>query len=321
VALAAIGSAAARQRIVFWCQMNRLSNHISLFTSAAGESEFEQAYQAVLQKWPCPYSEVSIPTSYGDTYVIACGPESAKPIVLLHALFATATSWYGVAGRLSKQYRVYAIDVLGEANRSRPTRPFTSLDDFLQWFTEVIDGLELNELFLEGNSYGGFTAAYYAMHRSDRIRKLALIGPAATIHSMPSFYFNMFIPKMLSLAFPWLPGRDRVARHSMDWMRAGLPKDVEWERVFLTLLKHGKMISQVFPRKYSPIEFAKIAIPTLLILGDREMIYSVPRALESAKRLMPSIQTEVIPLTHHISAISQPELVASSLLRFFESTQ
>jgi pimeloyl-ACP methyl ester carboxylesterase len=209
-----------------------MTTYLPVFTSHQGETETLKAYQTVLKRWQAPFTEVDIQTSFGETHVIASGPESAPPVVLLHALFATATSWYCTLDALSQHYRTYAVDVLGEANKSRPTRPIPSLDDFLQWFTEVVDRLDISQLYLAGNSFGGFMAAYYAMHLPDPIRKMVLIGPAATFHSMRPFYVHMFIPKALYLAFPWLPPRQRAMRRSVEWMHAGLPSDGVWKDLF-----------------------------------------------------------------------------------------
>ena len=163
-----------------------MSAFIPMLTSPGGESEVMCAYQAIMDKWPVPYKELTISTSFGETWVIASGPENGPPVVLIHALLAASASWYRNVDALSQIYRVYAVDVVGEGNKSHPVKPITSLDDFLQWFTEVIDGLGIGTLYLVGNSYGGFTAAYYAMKLRDRIRKLVLIGPASTYFVSPS---------------------------------------------------------------------------------------------------------------------------------------
>ena len=200
-----------------------------MFTSPEGETEVMSTYEAIMKQWTVPYKELSISTSFGETHVIASGPESAPPVVLLHALLASAMSWYRNVETLSQSYRVYAVDVIGEGNKSRPIKPITSLGDFLHWFTEVIDGLGINALYLVGNSYGGFAGAYYAMKLSERIRKLVLIGPAATISPMRPFYTHMFIPKAMYGFFPKLPGVKRVMHNSVNWMHKSLPHDPLWE--------------------------------------------------------------------------------------------
>jgi pimeloyl-ACP methyl ester carboxylesterase len=88
-------------------------------------------------------------------------------------------------------------------------------------------------------------------------------------------------------------------------------------------MMHGTTRVQVFPRVYKPAELALIKAPTLLLLGDREKIYSVQAQAVSqrAKRLMPSIQVQIIPGAHHSTALAQPELVNASLLRFFQENE
>lgn len=291
---------------------------IPVFTSRRGEAQTMRAYQAVMDKWSADYQELTVPTSYGPTHVIVSGPADGPPVVLLHALFATAASWYLNAGALSKTFRTYAVDVIGEANKSRPTKPIASLEDFLGWFTELIDGLAIDTLYLVGNSYGGFTGAYYAMELPDRIRKLVLIGPASTIDSMKPFMIHMFLPKAVYQILPRLPGRERVMRRSVDWMHAGLPRDPLWEPLFCQTMIHGKLINKVFPRVFSKDEFAQIRVPVLLILGEREAIYSsLESAVEKGRHLIPGIEIELIPYGHHITAVAQPDLVNQRILRFF----
>ncbi len=295
-----------------------MSTFIPMFTSPEGEKEVLCAYQAIMDKWTPPYKELTISTSFGETHVIASGPEDAPPVVLLHALLASAMSWYRNVDALSQSYRVYAVDVIGEGNKSRPVKPITSLDDFLHWFTEVIDGLGIDTLYLAGNSYGGFTGAYYAMKLPERIRKLVLIGPAATIYKMRPFYTHMFIPKAIYGFFPKVPGVKRVMQNSVDWMHKGLPRDPLWEPLFYNSMVYGGLINQVFPRMYSKEEFAQIKAKVLLILGDKELIYNdLYSAIQSARELIPNVKVEIIPAAHHITAVANPEKVNQKLLEFF----
>ena len=295
-----------------------MSTYISMFTSPEGESEVMHAYQAILDHWPVPYKELTVSTSFGETHAIASGPEDAPPVILLHALLASPMSWYRNIEALSQAYRVYAVDVIGEGNRSRPVRPVTSLDDFLHWFTELIDSLDIDTLYLAGNSYGGFTAAYYAMKLPERIRKLVLIGPAATIAPMRPFYTHMFIPKAIYGFFPKVPGVKRVMRRSVDWMHKGLPSDPLWEPLFYNSMVYGGLINQVFPRVYSKEEFALIRAKVLVLLGEREGIYNnLQAAVRSARELLPVAQIEMIPDAHHITALANPVFVNQKLLQFF----
>lgn len=293
------------------------SDSLPIFASPAGRDEVLAAYQAVVDAWPVPYTERYVPTSFGETHVIASGPQDAPPIVLLHALLATATSWYRNVESLSQAHRVYAVDIIGEGNPSRPVRPIKSLDDFLQWFTELIDALGIETLSLVGNSYGGFTGAYYAMKLPDRVRKLVLIGPAATIYKMTPFYLHMFFPKFIYIIIPKLPGLKRTMHSSLNWMHAGLPHDPLWEPVFFRSMVYGGLINQVMPRVYTQEEFAQIKAQVMFIFGEEEVIYNnLKSAVRAAKELVPDCQVEMVPDAHHITALAQPEMVNQRLSQF-----
>jgi pimeloyl-ACP methyl ester carboxylesterase len=294
---------------------------IPVFTTKEGEQEALAAYQAVMDLWAPGYEDLYVPTSFGLTHVIANGALDAPPLVLLHALFATATSWYRNVPELSKHYRTYCVDVIGESNLSQPTKPIASLDDFLTWFVELTDRLEISTFFLGGNSYGGFTSAYFSMKLPERVRKVFLVGPASTISPMTPFFRHMFLPKAVYSMLPWAPGLERVMRRSVDWMHAGLPCDQVWESLFYKNMVHGRLINRVFPRVYTREEFSAIEAPVLLVLGEEEVIYNdLNAAVESARRLIPGLQVALIPDAHHITALAQPELTNEKVIQFLTSS-
>lgn len=294
---------------------------ISVFTSLDGETETVAAYRLVFDSWAPGSEELYVPTTFGLTHVIANGPRDGPPVVLLHALLATAMAWYRNVPGLSRHYRTYAVDIIGEANLSKPTRPMTSLDDFLVWFTELLDGLGLETVFVVGNSYGGFTGAYYAMRLPQRVRKLVLIGPASTISPMTPFMRHMFYPKAFYLMLPRAPGSERVMRRAVDWIHAGTRPDPLWEPLFYRTMVYGKLINRVFPRMYTPEEFSQIGGPVLLILGENEAIYDdLDAAAGSARRLIADLEVELIPAAHHITALAQPRLTNERIVEFFSET-
>ena len=293
-----------------------MSEDLAVFTSSRGKKAVLTAYDTVLSHWGTRFEELDVATSFGQTHVIASGPMDGPPVVLLHAYFATAASWYRTAGALSETYRTFAVDVLGEPNKSRPVRPIKSLDDYRQWFAQLADGLGLTQLHLVGNSMGGFGASYLAMHMAGRVRKLALISPAATFHKIIPFYIHLFLPKAIYLFLPWLPGLHPAMRRVVNWLHAGLPTDGPWADLFYLTMVHGTTQVRVFPRVFTAGELAQISAPTMLLIGDHERVYQPQAASRAALRLLPSVQVEIIAGAHHVAAIAQPDAVNTSLLRF-----
>jgi pimeloyl-ACP methyl ester carboxylesterase len=292
---------------------------LPLFPTPQSFEEFSSAYQEVLTHWSAPYEEMDIPTRFGETHVIASGPADAPPILFLHAFFATAAVWYPNAGALGQHYRTYAVDVLGEANLSRPTRPITSMDEMAEWFTDLLAGLGIEQTFLVGNSFGAFLSAGFAMHLPERVRGLVMIGPAATFKTMNPFFIHMFLPKMLRMMFPWLPGTDKMIRNGLEWMQAGLPHDNAWDKLFFLCMRDGGATNQLFPRVYKQEELDKIHTPTLLLVGDREKIYDPKTVTRLAQKAIPGIRVEIIPNAHHITALANPTVVNQRIDEFFSS--
>lgn len=291
--------------------------YVPVFASAEGEAATLAAYDDIVRRWSCPCTEHDVATSLGTTHVIVSGPEDAEPIVLLHAFFATATSWYALAGHLSDRYRVYAVDILGDVGKSWPIGPMASLEHYSRWFSELIDGLGIGRLNLVGNSVGGFFAAHFAMQFPDRVSRLVLISPAATFHRMPAFYRNMFIPKALRLISPRVSTYDQAVDGWVDWMNAGVAPDGPWDHLFRLSLRHGSGTNRVFPRRFTSKEFARMKARALLMVGDHEMVYPPQSAISAARRMLPGIETAEVPGAHHVAAVVQPRLVGERILQFF----
>jgi hypothetical protein len=151
------------------------------FKTAAGEAAYLSAYDAAMNLWPVPYEEMDIPSRFGLTHVVACGPRDAPPLVLLHGYWATLTMWTPNVADFSESYRVYAVDVMGQPGKSIPDKPIRNAADYVAWLTSILNELKLDRVFLVGMSYGGWLSLTYAVAASERVQKLVLLSPAASI--------------------------------------------------------------------------------------------------------------------------------------------
>jgi pimeloyl-ACP methyl ester carboxylesterase len=95
-------------------------SHTSAFRTPEGETAYLVAYDAAMKLWPVPYEDVEILTRFGTTHVVTSGPNDAPPLVLLHGYFVTLNMWLPNIADFSKNYRVYAIDVMGQPGKSIP---------------------------------------------------------------------------------------------------------------------------------------------------------------------------------------------------------
>jgi pimeloyl-ACP methyl ester carboxylesterase len=150
----------------------------TIFKSVEAASEMEVRYRSVLDKWPVANTQLILSTREGKTFVVACGPETAPPLVLLHGSMANSASWMFDAALWSRSFRVYAVDMIGEAGFSAPSRPPLHSDAYAQWLDDVMSGLRLKRAAFVGVSLGGWLGLDYATRRPGRAEQLALLCPS-----------------------------------------------------------------------------------------------------------------------------------------------
>jgi len=171
-----------------------MSEIIRRFWSPELEAEFNAAYEAAMQQWPVLYDDLFVSTSFGSTHVLASGPLDAEPVVLLNPGGGSVTIWNRNVEPLSQRYRTYAVDVIGEMNKSVPTRPIRNHSEFKLWMTELLDGLRIQSANIIGNSNGGFFTLETALLLPERVNKVVLISPAATFVQMWAWWLRLLIP-------------------------------------------------------------------------------------------------------------------------------
>jgi pimeloyl-ACP methyl ester carboxylesterase len=294
------------------------SNGRSVFKTSEGETAFLAAYDAAMQLWPVPYEEMNVPTRFGTTHFVACGPRDAPPLVLVHGYMATSTMWSPNVADFSRDYRVYAIDVMGQPSKSIPAEPVRNQADYAAWLTAVLDGLHLDRVFLVGQSYGGWLALNYAIAAPERLQKLVLLSPGGGFVPMARQF------SLRGLVMVWFPTRFTF-NSFMRWL--GLkdrPGGTEIARLLELMylgLKHFRIpveTLRVMPVMFSEEQLRAMHVPTLLLIGDREVICHPELALDRARRLFSDIQAELVPHSSHEMSFSQQPLVDARVLEFLK---
>jgi pimeloyl-ACP methyl ester carboxylesterase len=171
----------------------------SPFKSPKGEAEFMAAYAATLRLWPVPYESMDITGRYGRTHLVASGPKDAPTLVLLHMYLTSLTQWAANIADLSRDYRVYAIDVMGQPSKSIPDRPLKSREDCVEWLSELLDALNVESTYLVGASFGGWFTLNYALGAPERLKKIVLLSPAGVFVPLAK---QMYVRGMLNTLFP-----------------------------------------------------------------------------------------------------------------------
>jgi pimeloyl-ACP methyl ester carboxylesterase len=281
------------------------------------------AYDALLGTWPVAHEELVLPTRIGRTHVVASGPAHAPPVVLLHAFQATAMVWRFNVEALSRHFRVYCVDVIGQGGKSASVRPIRSRGDFAEWMSDLFDALGIVRTSLIGNSYGGFLAFSQASLTPERVHRVVIINPAGT--------FVSFFPQLLRMIFRRLSQGLLIAVRLKAVQPAPSvastlgrnvvlsPEQAEWAHlVSLVAFNEHMRPNAVAPSVLSSAELRKIRAPVLLLLGDNELLYDPHEVLRRAQARMPTLEARIIPGAHHIAAMAKPDEVNARIVEFLQ---
>ncbi len=282
----------------------------SLYTSPETEARFMAIYDEKMAEWPVPYEDLYVDTQYGTVHVIASGPEDAPPMLLLHASGVSGWSWKFNAEELSQNYRIYAIDLISDAGKSR----FASMDHIMKTgqdeadlYAEIADQLGVEKAFVVGASEGGFIASNLAIYYPERVEKLVLMGPMGYAGSTQSIIRIMF-----SAFFPIKP----VQENTFAWAFSDNPKlkteFAEWFPLVMTGLHNIK----VRPSQLSAEQRQRIEMPVLFIFGEYDNLVGDPAAAKALVQDVPDVRVEIVEAGHLMGG-EIPEVCNQLILDFF----
>lgn len=284
---------------------------IDEFANTAAGAAFYRAYDTVLSRWPDGTTSFDLESEHGSTRINAYGPPEAPPVVLLPGGGATSTVWFANVAALGARHRVYAVDILGDAGRSVVgSRPPRTVDDLLEWFVGVVDGLGLGTFGLAGHSYGAMIALAAALRRPDRVVDLVLLEPNSCFAGMKPGYLWRALPVLLR------PSEQRE-RALVTWETGGRELDEEWLEV-LALGAAFPASKTIVPKRPPAKAFADFDVATTVILARGSKVHDSTRVEEAVRRVLPAARTVVLDdATHHTLPLYPAAAVNTALLDGF----
>jgi pimeloyl-ACP methyl ester carboxylesterase len=315
--------------VVIWLGVQAFSNPDDVeltphhpFRSAEAKERYLRHYGSREKNWPVVSESRMVDTSFGKTFVRISGPVDAPPLVLLPGANATSLLWAPNIEAFSRQFRTYAVDNIYDFGRSAYTRHVKTPDDFVNWLNDLFRVLDLeDDINLMGLSYGGWITSQYALRHPERLEKVVLLAPAATV--LP------FQPEFLMRGILCLLPHRYFVRSMMYWVLEDAAKKNEAGRLFVEEATENMFVGQrcfkpirlVNPTVLTDEELQSIQVPTLFLVGENEKIYSAREAVARLKTVAPQINVELIPNAGHDMTLAQADLVNSKILEFLEKIE
>jgi pimeloyl-ACP methyl ester carboxylesterase len=262
-------------------------------------------------------------------HVVTAG--DGVPVVHLHGTNTSALSHLMLVGHADGLHS-YLVDRPGcglsdaEARGARSFRSYA-----VEFVGEVLQALDLEAPVLVGASGGGIWATWFALAHPGRLRALVLLG---SVPNLPGSH----IPLPLRLAATPVVGdlmaRARPGRRMLMQMMASVGEAE-------TIVGHPDLLDSLVAGARDPVavqanlaelralitlrglrpgvrltdeELRELAVPTLMIWGDRDPVVPVPQARAAASRIRRA-RLEVLP-AGHVPQLGHPGRVAQLLAEF-----
>ncbi|MEM6283972.1 MAG: alpha/beta fold hydrolase [Chloroflexota bacterium] len=258
----------------------------SLYRSDAGYHAVQTHYNRMLARYPVPYESRFVSTRYGDTHVIISGAQTAPPVVLVHGLGVHAMMWQPNIAALSRHFRVYALDVIGDGGRSEAARPSMLDASYAHWLADVLDVLRLPQAYLAGMSLGGWLALNTALYYPQRVCGLYLVAPAGLVTLNTSLLMQWLFSIMPTSRLNGLDTATLLAK-----LTGTIDNDLS-TMVQLATAHH-------IPKRVPPVPIfsgdalAQIQVPVTIVVGTADEMFSAARIHQRAGNL-PAIQNVYI---------------------------
>lgn len=270
-------------------------------TEAAGALLREQ-YRQDLAQAPVPTEQLRLPTREGETFVLACGPEQAPPLVLLHGSGANSSIWFPDLPAWSEHFRVYAVDLVGEPGLSAPSRPDLSTEESAMWLDDVFEGLGLDRAAVAGMSLGGWAALDYTIRRPHRVSRLVLGCPGGL---GPQRQWRILAAGLLTLF-----GR-RARRGSVGFLVGLNPaegKDAVVLQEIMEVFTRFRPRTETLP-VFPDEALRSLSVPVQVTVGERDQMFDSARTAQRVRECVPQARVRVLPgVGHALTSQTEPVL-------------
>lgn len=253
--------------------------------------------QALVRKYDGPYVEK--PYLYGDQYVTVSGLRicytkkgQGPPLIFLRGVGGSADYWDETLPHFTDDFTVYALDLPGFGKSDKP-----DVDYSLAFHTRTVigfmDALSIKRASFVGNSLGGQIAMNIAIHRPERVNRLALLASTG-VWKYPNPMLALFLRLVLTDNFfcrrtvkYWCHQWDELVVYETPNSEQKLREWIERRNAadFRALCRaYSRSIKGLL---YKPLrnDVHKINAPTLLLWGDDDRWHPVTDAVFLHKRI------------------------------------
>jgi pimeloyl-ACP methyl ester carboxylesterase len=265
-----------------------------IYKSVEGEREVRERYLTILKHWPVSNQKFRVPTREGETFIVACGDENAPALLLLHGGMTNSAMWMGDVAAWAEHFRIYAVDVIGEAGLSAPSRPPLASDAYALWLNDMMQALSLTRVSMVGVSLGGWLALDYATRRPERLESVVVLCPGGVGRQKLSIVFKTVPLRMLGA---W--GKRQASELILGRAPANPSPALKYFMDFMSLIHKTLRPRMVKLPIFSDQALQRLAMPVMAILGGKDVLLDSAETKHRLERNVPHVEIRFDPEAGH----------------------
>jgi pimeloyl-ACP methyl ester carboxylesterase len=266
----------------------------SVYKSTEGERAVRDRYLEILKHWPVENQQLKVPTREGETFIVVCGPESAPPLLLLHGSMANSAMWMGDVALWAAHFRVYAVDMIGDAGLSAPSQPPLASEAHALWLDDVMERLSLSSASMIGVSLGGWLALDYATRRPERVESLVVVCPGGVGRQKIGIVFKTIPLRILG---SW--GRRKAGELVLGRAPANPSPAARYFMDFFALIHKNFRPRMVKLPIFSDQALQRLNMPVMAIVGAKDVLMDSAETKERLEHNAPHAQVRYYPEEGH----------------------
>ena len=247
--------------------------------------------------------------------------QGRQTLVFIHGLSGSSSAWQTYEERFENRFNILNLDLRGHGKSKRWSR----YDDYaIPLFGEdvaiLLSRLGITRYILLAHCFGGLVALEL-LRKQSGAEKIIIFAPQFGLQRLTRTHLTKAMLALAVTFFSLLPHKTTPGKR-IDYKKFGYTPDWDPRRITADILDTG-IATYLFCldhgyRYQDDREWAKVALPTLIVHGRRDTYIPFAHAVELS-RLLPHAKLQILEDANHILVLNNVDEVSSAIEQFISS--
>lgn len=247
-----------------------------------------------------------------------------ETLVLVHGFGGNKDNWTRLARELTDEFNVYAIDLPGHGDSSKPLDLGYRFEDQVGHISKILQTLGIENPHMMGNSMGGAITALYAATYPEQVRSVVLFDPAGIFE-----YDSEMVAMVTEGENPLIPAKEGDFKRLIDFVLEKKPfvpwpiYDVMEEKAIANREVNEVIFAAIRDSGYEPDfrnAITRIEAPVLVIWGKEDRVINYRNADVFVDQI-PDARKVLLEGVGHAPMVEVPEESAQLFREFLAETR